>query len=246
MRSTGLTGSINLADKAGTLGHDAAELSFELYVTTTYDDLLVRALKSYRDDCEPIELSCQWDPPNRTWIAKGGENYRSEPSLLRPIVFHLHGTFSDPNSLVLTETNHMNLTAKLHRQVVGGQDIVDDGDDQRPTGSGPLLPPKVRDLLSPSSWLFVGYGAADRNLRGVIYALNNQVGRRKKQAVAVQLQKGDALGGRRDEADEFLTEYFSRLLDTNVEVVIGDAGPFLVAVREGVNRTERELAGVQE
>ncbi len=222
------------------------ELPFELYVTTCYDDLLSRALRTYRDNCEPVEISCQWDPtPAREWEPASAQDFFQKPTLDRPVIFHLHGRFANPQSLVLTEMNHLELTSKLHRgvdagtQTPGGEDGA--GADGPLRGTPPLLPPEVRSRLASGAWFFIGYGAADSHLRGLLTALNKQV-KSTKQAIAVQLQKGHAVDGMEEQADEFLTEYFTRLLETPVEVVMSDAGPFLSAIRESVDTELDRLA----
>lgn len=221
------------------------ELPFEMYVTTCYDDLLERALRAYRDDCDPVSISCQWDPtPAREWHPANAQDFYRKPTLTEPLIFHLHGRFANPQSLVLTEMNHLELTSKLHRGVDAGSQTPNEGaaDIAGPLrGTPPLLPPEVRSRLASSAWFFIGYGAADSHLRGLLTALNKQV-RSSKQAIAVQLQKGHAVEGKEQEADTFLTDYFSRLLATQVEVVMSEAGPFLDAIRNGVDAELARLA----
>jgi hypothetical protein len=121
--------------------------------------------------------------------------------------------------MVLTERDHMTFTSNMAADSVQSVQKV------------PLLPPRIRGALAEASWFFIGYGAADRNLRGVLRALASQV-RNIKHTVAVQLQHDVAVPGREKEADAFLTEYFKRLLRRDVDVVLTETKTFLAAIRD--------------
>jgi hypothetical protein len=199
-----------------------AELPLSLYITTAYDDLMVRALRRFRANATPRPVSCRWDPSDRNWEPTD-DLIEDEPTLEHPVVFHLHGRWHDPPSLVLTEQDHIEFTTKL------GADSDQSAQKQA------LLPAKVKEALARNSWFFVGYGAADRNLRGLLRTLATQVRTKDKHAVAVQLQHDVAVEGREQQADDFLTGYFRRLLlGRRVDVVLTDARTFLGAVNSAV------------
>jgi hypothetical protein len=203
-----------------------AELPLDLYITTTYDDLIERSLRRFRSNCTPVSVSCRWNPDDRWWEAADdiADLTDLDPSKDRPVVFHLHGRLADPPSMVLTEQDHIEFTTKL----------VADSDQN--AQKEPLLPANIKRALARNAWLFVGYGAADRNLRGLLQALATQIGTRDKHAVAVQLQHDVAVEGMEEAADEFLTGYFRRLLlGRKVDVVLTDARTFLGAIRDAVH-----------
>jgi hypothetical protein len=197
-----------------------AELPLDLYLTTTFDDLMVRALQLFRPNCRPKPVACRWRPVDRTWVPDD-PGIHLVPSYEEPVVFHLHGRWADRGSMVLTESDHMVFAENFRNDVI----LVSDTEM--------MLPPYVRTGLAGRCWFFVGYGAADRNLRQVVRALVGQVVHPKR-AVAVQLQKDEAVAGREEQADSFLTSYFGRLLSNRVDIVLQDAQPFLAAIREAI------------
>jgi hypothetical protein len=202
-----------------------AELPLSVYITTAYDDLMSEALRRFRPPCTPLTISCRWKPEGRYWKEPEESELDFTPSTEHPVVFHLNGRWLDPPSMVLTESDHMEYTSKIAADSVQNVQKV------------ALLPPPIRDALAATSWFFIGYGAADRNLRGLLRALASQV-RNTKQAVAVQLQHDVASQGREREADAFLTEYFKSLLRRPVDVVLTDARTFLTAIRDEVRRSQ--------
>lgn len=209
-----------------------AELPFDTYITTTYDGLLAGALRKFRPNANPIEISCLWRPEDRGWdFENETREFYTEASLKRPIVFHLHGRLADSASMVLTEADHMVFTARLSANETESAPVA------------ALFPPAITDALAKRSWLFLGYGAADHNFRGLLRALGERV-QNRLQVVAVQLQKGDAIDdGHREEADTFLTSYFQRLLDDRpVEVVVTDARGFLLEVQRSIDDLKQPAA----
>ena len=73
-----------------------------------------------------------------------------EPTVARPLVYHLHG-HTDPNSVVLTEDDYLTFLAAM-------QDTS-------------LLPDSVRHSIAGSSLLFIGYRMADWNIRVLLQSL---------------------------------------------------------------------------
>src|SRR5262249_8101338 len=110
-----------------------AELPLPVYMTTNYDDFMVRALKDrYRDARREL---CRWnkliaDEPS-VFDAPGGFT----PTPANPIVFHLHG-HSRPESLVLTEDDYLQFLAAMAR-------------------NNSFLPPPIQTALAGSALLFI-------------------------------------------------------------------------------------------
>ncbi len=201
-----------------------AELPLNVYITTAFDDLMARALRRFRPNCVPRSISCRWNAEAGRGQTEPDESESMfEPSMREPVVFHLHGRWDDPPSMVLTERNHMAFVSRFA------------ADSQQDAQKVAMLPPPIRRALADGSWFFIGYGAADPNLRGLLRALGSQISN-TRQAVAVQLQHDDAVDGREREADQFLTHYFSRLLREKVDVVLDDAMTLLTAIKQEVER----------
>lgn len=197
-----------------------AELPFDTFVTTSYFDSIEAAITRFRPNAEPIGVACRWGPTDRDWFPEEDLD-DLEPSYERPVVFHLHGRVEEPGSLVLTESDHMAYADRLVRDLHQHQD------------TSSFIPAKLRNELTMSTWFFLGYGAADRNLRGLLRALGQQV-TTQRAAVAVQLEKGEAIDGREEPADLFLSTYFAQLLGRGVEVVLHDVRDFLTQIKVSV------------
>lgn len=126
-----------------------AHFGLPLYVTTNYDDLMYRALQ-YRGR-QPRYAHSLWyssDAADAKTSPFADRGY--EPSMTEPLVFHLHGHYETPESLVLTEDDYIEYLVQLA------------GDTDRVAGvvSG-LLPAYVRGLLRSKPLLFVGYSLRD-------------------------------------------------------------------------------------
>ena len=68
------------------------------------------------------------------------------PTPASPVVFHLHGRLSVPESLVLTEDDYLDFLVTVSR-------------DQK------LLPHQIKRAMAGASLLFIGYRLADWNFR---------------------------------------------------------------------------------
>ena len=197
-----------------------AELPFDTFVTTSYFDSVEAAITRFRPNAEPLSVACRWGPTDRDWFPEADVD-ELEPTFEKPVVFHLHGRVHDPGSLVLTESDHMAYADRLVRDLHQHQD------------TSSFIPAKLRNELTMSTWFFLGYGAADRNLRSLLRALGQQV-TTQRAAVAVQLEKGEAIEGREAPADLFLSDYFAELLGRSVEVVLHDVRDFLAQIKVSV------------
>jgi SIR2-like domain len=129
-----------------------ASLPVNVFITTNYDDLLLRALKRHPKD--PHLMVAPWmdfgddkrapiKPPNL-------------PTVAAPLVLHLHGHIDYSDTMVLTEDDYIQFLFAI------AQDI-----DKSPRLRGPasLLPMAARRFLSSQNLLMLGYRAADINFR---------------------------------------------------------------------------------
>jgi hypothetical protein len=114
-----------------------AKLPARVYVTASYDNLLVRALQE--QGRKPLRLTSRWreKPPIAAQTA-------GDPSHDKPAVYHVLGAFADKESLVLTE---------------------DDYFDYLIAGSNELIPRTVASELVDSSLLFLGFRLSDWSFR---------------------------------------------------------------------------------
>lgn len=127
---------------------DLARLPLPLYVTTNYDDLMLKALQAPYLPREPFRTTCRWN----SFIAAEGET--KPPAIATPRIFHLHGCAGDPNSLVLTEDDYLDFLEEMIRKP-------------------DLMPNAIQNIIRNSTVLFIGYRLADWNFRILFRQLAN-------------------------------------------------------------------------
>jgi hypothetical protein len=146
-----------------------AQLPAPVYITTLHSRLLASALRNAGQAPE-VKL-CRWHE-DADWpesVFNPEPDYRPTPE--RPLIYHLLGTFDEPESLVLTEDDHFDFLIGVTRN----QDLV---------------PAVVRRRLSDSALMFLGFGLDEWDFRVLYRSLMNfEGGRRRAQYthVAVQL-----------------------------------------------------------
>ena len=86
-----------------------ADLPLPVYITTNYDDFMVRALKDRNRD--PRRELCRWNQRVKDHPSVFDNGF--DPTVANPVVFHLHGHDEVPESLVLTEDDYFGSTAKV-------------------------------------------------------------------------------------------------------------------------------------
>jgi hypothetical protein len=127
-----------------------ADLPLPVYITTNYDDFMERALES-RGKMPRREL-CRWnkliDVESQSDADPG---YRPTPE--EPLVYHLYGHLSVPQSLVLSEGDYWAFLVNISRD----RDYV--------------IPSEVARALASTSLLFAGVDAMDTSWRALFYGL---------------------------------------------------------------------------
>jgi hypothetical protein len=131
-----------------------ADLRLPVYVTTNYDDLMYEALESRGR--LPQRAICPWYTSDAKEIAEATSLFREaagyNPDPSRPIVYHLHGHPSVPESLVLTEDDYIDFLVRV-------------------SGDPDLLPPVITKSLRSRMLLFIGYSLADWTFRVIFRGL---------------------------------------------------------------------------
>jgi hypothetical protein len=168
-----------------------AQLPAPVYITTSYIRLLSRALTDAGRKPE-VEL-CRWhedaDWPESVFDREPG--YR--PTAERPLIYHLLGTFDQPESLVLTEDDYFDFLIGVTRN----QDLV---------------PKVVRRRLSDSALMFMGFGLDEWDFRVLYRSLMRSEGGKRRDdythvAVQIDPEEGATLDAER--ARKYLESYFS-------------------------------------
>ncbi len=167
-----------------------AKLPLPIYLTANYDNLLAEALKEAGKD--PQVVICPW---NERFFAESvydkEPGYR--PTAERPLVYHLYGQFSVPESMVLTEDNYFEYLIGV-------------------TKNKDLIPAVVRNAMVNTALMFLGFQWDDWSFRVLfrsVMGLQGGVGRQSLYShVAVQVEPDDANNLDPKRARDFLKDYF--------------------------------------
>jgi hypothetical protein len=177
-----------------------AELPLRVFMTTNYDDFMSVALQRAGKDVK--RDICRWNRSPALQEERRVLKPAFAPTPANPIVFHLHGHLSVPESIVLTEDDYLDFLV-----AVSGED---------------LLPHQIKKALAGASLLFIGYRLADWDFRvihrGLVMAGEQSL---RRLSVTVQLRPTDP-------EREYLEKYFGAL---NVRVYWGTAKEFAAELR---------------
>jgi hypothetical protein len=203
-----------------------ADLELPFYITTNYDsfmsDALTRSLERRHGAGtahKPRRQICRWyETPA---AGRRRTELESEPTPDNPLVFHLHGHYETPESLVLTEDDYLNFLVRLSEP------------------SRDLLPQVITRALSQSAILFIGYSLADWTFRVLFRSLSSAAPASfRYPCIAVQLPPEDAKKRRQAKAQEYLKRYFGRVVSGEVMVHFQDVHEFTAELRERWERRD--------
>ncbi len=192
-----------------------ADLGLPVYITTNYDGLMTGALLNREKD--PRRELCGWNKLV----------HESEPSVLatgfkptpaNPLVYHLHGHYDVPQSMVLTEDDYLAFLVEISTD-----------------NSNRMLPPTIRQALAGTALLFVGYSLSDWDFRVLFRGLMGSLGRTLGMtSIAVQLTPSpdDATDDQRSIVQAYLSSYFEQMQTIKVRLYWGDARDFARELHE--------------
>ena len=125
-----------------------ADLPLPVYLTTSSHRFLEVALK--RAGKRPRTVLCRWHRgiQERPPVLDG----KYVPSPAEPLVYHLFGLDDEPTSLVLTEDNHMEFLVAVSTELS-------------------LIPLRLRQALSESSLIVIGYQLQAWDFRTLFWSL---------------------------------------------------------------------------
>jgi hypothetical protein len=173
-----------------------AEFRMPIYLTTNYDDFMYDALANR--GLSPQVAICPWYTRDKWEVRKANSLFRKAagyaPGKAEPIVYHLHGHHSVPESLVVTEDDYIDFLVRV-------------------SGDPNLLPPVIREALSSKMLLFVGFSLADWTFRVIFGGLLSARPPRSG-AAHVSVQFPPRAEGPDDERplriQEYLDKYFAQ------------------------------------
>jgi hypothetical protein len=196
-----------------------ADLELPIYITTNYDHLIEAALESRGK--KPISDFCRWNNDLLDLPSAIGKHSRYKPEKDKPLVFHLHGDISTPQSMVLTEKDYFDFIINLNKE------------DEKE-----LLPSTIRAELPMSSLLFIGYTLQDIDYRSIFQGALSFLGRKsRKISVAVQIPPVID-NDKKEKVVNYLNQYTKNMFE--VYAYWGDITNFIAEFRERWEKFERD------
>lgn len=186
-----------------------ADLPLPVYLTTNYDDFMMRALARGRLR-DPKREVCRWNSLVRREPSLFDSGY--EPTPANPLVFHLHGHTQLRSSIVLTEDDYFDFLVNVSRDAQ-------------------LIPPRIQTALTENSVLFIGYGLADWNFRVLLQGLSRFMEKglgRTHYAVMLPPSISNS-EEQQQKAQAYLSSYYENI---DVRVFWGTASEFCTELRE--------------
>ncbi len=147
-----------------------ASLPFPIYVTTAYHHYLEAALSEKGK--QPHTEICRWHKDLRAIPSVLQDPTYKGPSPGEPLVYHLHGSCRWPDSLVLTEDDHLQFLVATSEGFGSTTDPVYN---------------KVRDAMN-ESLLLVGYSLSSWDFRSLFWGLIQKRERKLLSALTIQLE----------------------------------------------------------
>jgi hypothetical protein len=200
-----------------------AEMPLPIYLTTSQHEFLeVELANTYHKD--PVSEIFYWDDSLRgiESIYDREPNYR--PSVQRPLVYHRFGVDRYPDSIVVSEYDHLSTLMSL-AELKRNTRVADYGSDA-PSGSKFDLPSELQYALTRRGLLMLGYDVAAWEFRVLFrwlvrYIVPSRGRGQVRNAFAIQLEPGsDQMDAKAQAIKRYVTETFDHL---NFEVYWGDA-----------------------
>jgi hypothetical protein len=205
-----------------------ARLNLPIYMTTSHFDFLERAiLKNGRKSVRT--QVCYWSGDPMHYVDDSHRtDYDFQPTPENPLVYHLFGLEAYPESMVLTEDDHLDFLAAL----------VYDSTNQ----TEPRIPGYLRQALTQSSQLLLGYRLHNWDFRILFRGLINTtpIGLRNFN-LAIQLNpETQAWVVSADDIKKYLKGYFEdKEKKLNFTVEYGTTANFVAKLREACDQWRR-------
>jgi hypothetical protein len=182
-----------------------AELPLPVFITTNADPLLEEALRAAGKT--PESMLCPWNEyvEQAETVFDRDPDYQPEPG--HPLVFHLFGRWDEPLSVVLTEDNYFKFLIGV-------------------TQKRKLIPARVREMLSDSGLLFLGFQTEEWNFRVLYHSILAQGSDRHNlyTNIAAQIEPEDERILEPAGAKRYLEQYFG---GADISIYWGGPGEFL-------------------
>jgi hypothetical protein len=200
-----------------------ARLPLKVYITTNVNSLMANALRAAGR--QPVAEVLPWserlvEEYKDTSVFVREPGYR--PSVERPLVYHLFGLFSQPESIVLTEDDHFEFLKGAAR-------------------NNELIPNFVQRAMADSALLFLGYQMEDWSFRVLFSSILDQPGNRLYQYshIAVQIMPEVGRLVSTERALHYLERYLNKGARAEISLFLGSPEEFVRLLAEKVRVQER-------
>jgi hypothetical protein len=187
-----------------------AQLPLPIYITTNLNNLLTIALREAGKD--PQVMLCPWNDFTNEWDKANSVFQREkdyQPTPKRPLIYHLFGSLSEPDSIVLTEDDYFNFMIGVTR-------------------NRDSIPSDVRRALVDSALLFLGFQLDDWQFRVLFRSILAQQGSERRRSyphVAVQIAPDKSYILDPEAASRYLEKYFFE--SAKINLYWGNANNFI-------------------
>jgi hypothetical protein len=187
-----------------------AQIPSRVFITANTDVLLEMALREAGK--EPLSMVCPWrefNEASNAYASSGDNDF--DPTPERPLVYHLFGLLTQPESLVLTEDDTFEFLIGITRHIKS-------------------IPSQVGRALADSALLFLGFQADEWSFRIVMQSLLSKEGNnllRRHAHVSAQLEPDEARLLNPGRARRYLETYFGRGSDVEINIFWGTAQEFM-------------------
>ena len=175
-----------------------SDLPLPVYITTNYDDYMMRAFSKKVMKRDVRSEYCRWrEGLTRSESVLGGEY---KPTQANPVVFHLYGRIDEEQSLVLTENDYLEFLVNVTREEK-------------------LIPPVIQGAITGGSRLFLGYQLDEWDFRVLFHLLRNYLENTLTKAhISVQIvpMVKPSTVEQIEKATKYLNSYFEKKLYTRV------------------------------
>ena len=195
-----------------------ADLKLPVYVTTNYDDYMMRALRHREQDAK--QEVCRWKQSLSEMPSVFDDGFNPSPA--QPVVFQFHGYTENSDSLVLTEDDYFEFLINVSTEA----------------GANPptVIPSKIQKALTGASLLLLGYQLNDWDFRVMFHLLSAMFLKRNisKSHVCVQVEPlgNEAPADQKERARNFLQTYFERYKALNIRVYLGSCQEFMKELKD--------------
>lgn len=184
-----------------------AQLPLAVFITTNYNNLLASALSEVGK--EPQVVICPWNDYTEGIETVFEREPDYQPSVQRPLVYHLFGRLDDPDTIVLTEDDYFDYLIGVTR-------------------NKDLIPSAVRRALADTALLFLGFQMDDWQFRVLFRSILAQQGgerRGRYPHIAVQIEPEEGRILEPERARRYLENYFTK--GANISLFWGSADDFV-------------------